>query len=516
MNRSYYHKLVNVLAVAAIAFLSLYLLAGSLTKPLAGDEQMGCTAGYLLNKGLLIYRDFSYATQLPYHPLFCAILFKLTGTTYYLLAARLLSVAFDILIILCLVSIFRKIFRPYIISGTLLGLIGAALFVFNPFASFLCGFAWNHDLVLLCIILSFRLFLGIDSNGKFVLLRVFAIAAIITIAVWTRITTVFVMPIFFAMLTIKSAGPANIRLKYALSFLIGVIIFSLWPVWVIICAPWAFFLDVFIMPFLHSGLLHRLGIAYSRFYLTVMAVKTAEFSLLILAAVLLWIYIFFCRRKGFFTDVRNVIFALLLAGAAFIIAYFPPTMWKQYFGIPVAFVIIVMAFGLRYLHTVPGRAGKISIHFQIWFVVILSLTLTTAVWQKPAAKIAQLWEINNWTPIQLHKTSQDIVAKAKGSKLIFTLSPLYAIEGSGRFYTEFSTGMFFYRIAGELSDSDRAVTHTAGLPQLPALLAKTPPDAIVIGPELTRFDKIDLKNTVKPDWQLYDCGQNSVRAYFPP
>ena len=76
--------------------------------------------------------------------------------------------------------------------------------------------------------------------------------------------------------------------------------------------------------------------------------------------------------------------------------------------------------------------------------------------------------------------------------------------------------MFFYRIAGELSDSDRAVTHTAGLPQLPALLAKTPPDAIVIGPELTRFDKIDLKNTVKPDWQLYDCGQNSVRAYFPP
>jgi hypothetical protein len=499
-----------------MALLSLFLLANSMTKPMAGDEQMGCAAGYQLSKGLLVYRDFPYATQLPYYPLFCAVLFKLSGTTYYLLTARLFSVLFDILIIFCIVSIFRKIFGQYTISGTLLGLVGAALFVFNPFVGLLCGLGWNHDLVLFCIVLSFRLFLGIDSNGKSDLLRIAAIASLLTIAVWTRITTVFVVPLFLVMLIIIPVHSANMRFKYALSFLISTIIFSLWPIWVILSQPRAFYLNVFQVSLLNSVLLHRLGIAYNRVPLTIMALRTEEFLLLILAAVFLWVYIFICRRKLVFAQTRNAVFALLLTAAAFVITYFPPTMWKQYFGIPVVFVIIATAFGLRILRTMPGHRDRISIHFQIWLIVFLALALTTAGWKKPVTKISRLWKMDNWTPIQIHKISHNIVARAKGSKLILTLSPLYAIEGGGQIYREFSAGNLAYRIAHNFSESDRAITHTAGLPQLPALMEKTPPDAIIISPELTRFDKIDLKSIIPPDWQLQDCGQNNLRAYFPP
>jgi hypothetical protein len=178
-------------------------------------------------------------------------------------------------------------------------------------------------------------------------------------------------------------------------------------------------------------------------------------------------------------------------------------------------VIITTAFGLKYLRTIPSGRGRAGVHFQIWFVIVLLLTLRTVVLQAPAAKISQLWKISGWTPMKIHKISQSIVAQAKGSKMILTFSPLYAIEGGGNFYREFSAGTLAYRIADEFSDYERAITHTAGLPQLPALMKETPPDAIVISPELTRFEKIALKNIIPPGWQLWDCNQSSARIYFP-
>ncbi len=52
---------------------------------------MYCTAGVLLSQGQSIYRDFSYPSQLPYHPLLLAALYKGLGTTHYLLVGRLVS-----------------------------------------------------------------------------------------------------------------------------------------------------------------------------------------------------------------------------------------------------------------------------------------------------------------------------------------------------------------------------------------------------------------------------------------
>ncbi len=84
-------KTVNILVVLILIVLSLAVFGNSMTKPLGRDEQMYCTGGALMAQGRLIYRDFSYAAQLPYHPLLCAALFKMFNTTHYLIVGRILS-----------------------------------------------------------------------------------------------------------------------------------------------------------------------------------------------------------------------------------------------------------------------------------------------------------------------------------------------------------------------------------------------------------------------------------------
>ena len=51
------------------------------------DEHMYVTAGYLVKEGRMLYRDFAYL-QAPYLPLIYGFVYKLTGTSHYLLAAK--------------------------------------------------------------------------------------------------------------------------------------------------------------------------------------------------------------------------------------------------------------------------------------------------------------------------------------------------------------------------------------------------------------------------------------------
>ena len=193
-------KIVNILVVLILIALSLAIFANSMTKPLGRDEQMYCTAGSLLAHGKMIYRDFSYPAQMPYHPLLYAALFKMLNTTHYLLAGRILSVVCDILIVVCIVGIYRHIFKSFAVSGMLLGLAAAVLYVFNPLVDYANGYAWNHDVVVLFVVLSFWLFVSTDFKRKSKYWRIAAIGALLTLATCMRITTAIVQLLFFVML----------------------------------------------------------------------------------------------------------------------------------------------------------------------------------------------------------------------------------------------------------------------------------------------------------------------------
>ena len=106
-------KIIYIFLLVVIVGLSFLIFANSMTKDLGHDEHMYCTAGYLIARGELIYRDFSYVAQMPLHPLLLGLLYKIIGTDYYLLTGRLLSVVFEVGILICIIGICKHILKQF-------------------------------------------------------------------------------------------------------------------------------------------------------------------------------------------------------------------------------------------------------------------------------------------------------------------------------------------------------------------------------------------------------------------
>ncbi|MHC4325539.1 MAG: hypothetical protein ACYSUX_14835, partial [Planctomycetota bacterium] len=398
-------KLINIIVVIILFILSLAILANTMSKPVGRDEQMYCSGAVLLAEGRMIYRDFSYAAQMPYHPLLCATLFKLFGTTHYLLTVRLLSCVCDILVMLGIVGIFRHIFRSFTTSGTILGLCAAVLYVFNPLVDYANGYAWNHDVVILCVVLSFWLFISTDFQQKSKYWRIAAIGALLTFATCMRVTTVLAELLFFVLLLSIPAGSIKERFKNALPFLLAGAVVSIWPVWVIIRAPQAFFLNIVKIPTLYGQWLREIGMVHNKFALTFTCLTMPGYFVLLALAVYLLLSVFFLRRKLKIAGGVNLLLAALLPVIFFIIALIPPTMWRQYLAVPVPFIVISFAIPMLYLRKSAGQKG-IGTHFKIATGLIVLGTLV-AFFSQPIVlhRIPLALVPERWAPIEIHTES---------------------------------------------------------------------------------------------------------------
>jgi len=254
--------------VLTLAILSLAVLANSMTKPVGHDEQMYCTAGALLAQGKMIYRDFSYVAQMPYHPLLCAALYRALNTSYFLFTGRMVSVVCDILMVVCIVGIYLHIFKPFAVTGLLLGLVASVLWIFNPPVDYANGFAWNHDAAVLCVALSLWLLLSTDFRLKSRYWKAALIGALLTLASCMRITTVVVQLVFVVFLLRVPAGSLKEKFGTALPFLFSSAIVLIWPIRLIASAPRAFFLNLFWIPMLNGEWLRKTGMAHNKLGLT--------------------------------------------------------------------------------------------------------------------------------------------------------------------------------------------------------------------------------------------------------
>jgi hypothetical protein len=257
-------RTVGIIAVVVLTILSLAIISNSMTKPVGRDEEMYCTGSVLMAQGKMIYRDYSYAAQLPYHPLLCAAVYKITGTTHYLLTGRIISTICDIIVMVCIVGIFRSFFKSSIVTGTLFGLAAAVLYVFNPLVDYANGYDWNHDVVILCVMLSLWLFLSADFRQNSAFWRTAAVGGLLMFATCMRITTVLVVLLFFRILLSVPAGSVKQKLKNVGSFAAASILVLIWPVWIIAHAPKAFYLDLVKIPTLYGQWLHKIGLVYNK------------------------------------------------------------------------------------------------------------------------------------------------------------------------------------------------------------------------------------------------------------
>ncbi|MHC4148263.1 MAG: hypothetical protein ACYSR5_02145 [Planctomycetota bacterium] len=506
-------KIVKAITIFTVAVLSAAILANSMTKPLGHDEQMYCTGAALLARGEMIYRDFSYVAQMPYHPLLCAALFKILDTTHYLLVVRLLSVVCDVLIVVCIVAIYQHIFSGFNISAMILGLSGAVLYLFNPFVSYANGFAWNHDIVILLVVASFWLFISTDFKDKSRYWKIALMGGLLTLATCMRITTALAELVFFVFLLVRPSEPIKARLKTVLAFLIASAVVLIWPVWILITSARAFYLNLFWIPMLNSEWLHQAGLVYNKSHLIFLAFTTPGYPLLIVIAIFLYLMLVLKRRKLAASNVINLLLGLVLPLIFCVIAVIVPVMWTQYLAMPVPFFVISFAYPLLYLQRLGDGTGKgfKAIRGLIVGCALASMLLYPVV----LYKIPELLAPQGWVPNRVHRISKDIAEKTEGSKLILTLGPLYALEGSCDIYTELSAGVFVYRIADFLSPSDYRIAHAVGAKTLEQLIEESPPAAVVLGVEPKPLE-IPLFMATKPNQQgweaeVYDDGPT---AYF--
>jgi len=510
-------KFLSVVTALTLLVLSFCLFANSMTKQASRDEQMYCTAGVLMAQGQTVYKDFSYVAQLPYHPLLYSVLFKFMDTKYYLFTGRAVSVLCDIGVMVCILVIYRRVFSQYSSSGVLLGLTGVLLYVFNPLVDYTNGYAWNHDVVVLCVMLSFLLFISVDFACRYKYLRIAAMGALLTLASCMRVTTALVELLFFIAFLTQPAASARERLRNILPFVLAMTVVLIWPIWLIVKTPQAFFLNVVRMPMLNSKWLHDMGIAHNKLgLLFTYASKPGYFVLIVIAVYLCVVFYRHCRKLTV-CPLGNMILATLLPLVLFIVAFLPPTMWRQYLAVPVPFIIVGFVYPLASLKRLAdeSHSGK---HFKRAFGIIVSCALLAVLFRPVVlSRMSVILVPARWVPLKQHKAAIDIVQKTKEPKRILTLAPLLVLEGGGKIYTELSAESIAYRFADFMSPAEQSVTHTVGPDSLAELIRKSPPSAVILGVEPWRFSFLEerLRAVVKSDWKMVPYRSN-LEVYFRP
>jgi hypothetical protein len=505
-----------------IVVLAAAILANSMTKEVGRDEQMYCTAGVLLAKGQLIYRDFSYPAQLPYHPLLLAALYRSLGTTHYLLVGRLVSAACDIGVMVLILLTYRVVFKQRRSEGLLFGLAAAVLYVINPFVAYAAGYAWNHDAVILCVVLALWLLVTTDFQERSRYGRAGLIGVLLTVATCMRVTTVLAEALFLLGLLWLAGGSWRNRTRTALPFLAGALAAAVWPTWVIAQAPQAFRLNLVRIPTLYGQWLHEIGMTFDKVSLTLAALGTpATIILLVLAAGLAWTGI---RSRAHLDggEQRKAVLAALLPLVFLLIAYIPPTMWHQYLAMPVPFLAIAFAYPLLALRraeepqtarTSAGgwgrRVGALALPVAAGLCVLLySSVLSRGIF----ALVPEKWE-----PVRLHGVSREMTGQVRDPKLVLTLGPLYALEGGCDIYPELAGGSIAYRIADRLTPDERRITHTVGPETVEEMVKDRPPAAVIVGIERQKqftFLEEPLRRLVPTDWRRENA--DALQVYLRP
>lgn len=507
-------RIVKALTFLVLIILSLVIFASSMAKSDVDTEHVTCAAGVLLTKGKMIYRDFACVSQMPYHPFLYAAVFKVLNTSYYLLVGRTLTVVCDILMVISIIGIFRRVFASFPITGRLLGMAMAVVCVFNCHFDNTNGFALDHDFVILCILVSYWLLVSIEPKQRSRYLRIVAMSSLLTLGTCMHFTAVVIQLLFLVVLLIQHAESSTQRLKTALSFLIAPIISLILPLWTMFQAPHAFYLNVFKMPILKMQLIHkmqsRMGVnLYDKIVeiLTYITDPRGIFPFLIV--VCLTVLIVLSRRKLELSNLKNTVLAILVPVIFLIISLCSPQVMYENFTISIPFVIISFAYPLLYLRML--RTNGPPRLFNIASIIVIACAFSQVVSQPLLLlRTSLIFRPQSWIPMKVHQISEEVAEKTKEPKLIVTLAPLYALESGCNIYLELASGWDGCKIASALSDSKREITNTLNVETFKNMLEERPSSGIVIDID-PRFEDVSsvglvLLRIAKTKWpeQEYD------------
>jgi hypothetical protein len=311
-------------------------------------------------------------------------------------------------------------------------------------------------------------------------------------------------------------GSVGRQVRAAAVFAAAALITAAWPIWVFAQAPDAVLLNMVTMPTLCGQWLHELHMAYDKVTLTLDCLTSPAYVMLIvLAGIVTW-----GLRRGWSGLDRvaktRLALAICVPLAFVVIAFIPPTMWRQYWGIPVPFLVAALAYPLADLQRATEGKDSASVFRIASYAVIICVVVTIGANVDLLGQSIILLVPERWAPVQVHAVAEEIATEVEGSKPILTLGPLYALEADTQIYLELSCGDLIYRIADSLSPREREITHTVGPDTLAYLVNKQPPGAVLVGVEPSYFSFLEdpLRHAIPSGWPSVDCG-DGLYLYVP-
>lgn len=463
--------------VVVLAICSLLLLALGMHQPMDHDEHQFVASGaVLVRNGLLPYRDYPYfhTPQLifVYALLFC-------WTKHLLLAARLVSVAgaAGSTVFIFLWTHRRLNHWPAGARFTAAAL-AALVFISNPIVTYTTGKAWNHDLPILLTLLAFGAACRAATSRRYLLWASIS-GLMIGCAVGMRLTFAPVVLVLAAIAA--NAADRSLRQKWSAftAFTAGVVAGLAPTCALFLLAPRQFIFGNFKYPMLNTlfrasegndqATLPFVKLAY---VLAHYVCKPANLLLIVILLMALKLARNTGRRRRETTWLGVMTLYLAIGSLA------PTPAYEPYFYAMIPFVILWAVSALASVR--PDDLGATR---RLRWAGGLAV-IATLIGIGPYLHIGELFHPQKWVPMQIHEQGKFIATLSRHGP-VFTLEPIYPLEGGSGVYPETVTGAFALRVAPLVREKDELKLGELDGDEFDALLWKTPCGAIMTGPEPT-------------------------------
>lgn len=478
------------LLVAGLCLLSLALNASRAVRMEYNhdEDQFIASARLLLDEGLLPYRDYPYF-HTPYLAFAYAGLFALSGD-HNLLAARLFSALCATASVMLVFWMVLHFFRAHPRKARYLATSGIVLlYLPNPLLAATAGFSWNHSPAVLLMLGSLWLVL-LSPEKKSPGVWWFAAGVLLGLAVGVRASSLTLLPAFLLALFWLPGGTSRGRLRLGALFVAGLAVALLPLLWLLIAAPQQLIFGNLGYAQLNSA--YRLGVpvAYDGKLPVYGPMSLGEklgflwneviaepANLLVLAGLVFfgWSVLALHLRRDDPQAFRNIL-VLAAAPCAAVGSFLPTPAWYQYFYAPLPFALLAIAQGLATLTQGKEQLWRWSSLLLVELVLVANLFMLQDYRRMSFLRYPDLWK-----PRVMHRVGVDVRERVGAGGRVFSLAPVYPLEGGLRIYPQLATGVFAYRTGSLLSAEQRQRQGILSVENFEEFLDEHPPDGILVG-----------------------------------
>ncbi len=465
--------------IATVLVLCAATFAVAMTRSMSYDEQMFVTAAVLVSQGKVLYRDFAYL-QAPYYPLLLGLVLRVAGSGHYLLTARIVTGLCDVVVLVCVIAVFVRVFDKHRLEGMLLGAAAGALLVFSPVWLATMGLSSTQNLVMCCTALALLVVINGRPGISPTLPQIAAVAILLTAATLARLSAVWIEILFLIFITVKCRRNHKECLRTAGVFVGAAVLTAIPAIWVIAHAPKAFYIDQFQFAHAYKELLKVVGAAFGKVELVLVSLTVPGGVVLVLVGLYLYISIVCNRRRIHDVHLGTELLPVLLLAPLIVMMASPLEVFPQHLGVIVPFLIISFAYPLRHLRQLSAGIHEAR-QFRLACAVVAACTIVSVVSTPDAlARVRLLPDLQKWTGIAVHTQAQDTFRQTPDPRLVLTPYPLYALEGGCQIYLELASAPLSYGIAAGLTPDERRLAMLASPDSVAELYRQRPASAIAI------------------------------------